>query len=49
MNRREYIRRMIFDHFKDVDFTVDNVINYIHDQCFCDNCECNNPNTPWSD
>lgn len=49
MNREETIRKELLEYVNsdNEDFTVNSIVRFIRDNCFCENCECNAPHYPW--
>ncbi len=47
MNRKEFMTTCFSDYMADKKLTMENIIEFFYDDCFCDNCEHNAPNYPW--
>lgn len=49
MNRKDFIIKKLTKDLLGKVMSIETLADYIEDNCFCDNCECNYPNPPWED
>ena len=49
MNRREKIEESVEANFHYLTkHQQREIVLFVEGKCYCDNCECNHPNPPWS-
>ena len=50
MSRLQYIDKYVRENFHYLsEDNIREIVLFISNKCFCNNCECNNPRTLWSD